>query len=66
MSLIIEDKDGYHFIVWSINRKAVKASNKISCNDVICGKKTCEGCVFSLEINNSYDRNLEDFKIIQS
>lgn len=65
MSLVIKDKYGYSYIVWSINRRAVEKLKKVSCNDVICGKKTCEGCVFSLKVDNSYDRSLEDFEILQ-
>lgn len=65
MSLIIKDKEGYSYIVWSSNRRAVEAFNEVCCNDVICSKKSCVGCVFALEIDNSYDRPLSDFEIVQ-
>lgn len=64
--MIIKDKAGMQYLVWSINKKEILSTNKISCSEIICGKSKCDGCIFALEINGSYNRELSDFEIVKN
>lgn len=58
--MLIKDKKGMLYLVWSINKKKIFQTNKVNCSDVICGKKTCDKCMFKAS-----DIGLSEFEIIK-
>lgn len=58
--MIIEYKNNVKYLVWSIDKERIFKSNKVNCGNVICGKKSCDKCIFEL---NEID--LSEFKILK-
>lgn len=57
--MLVEDKNMIRYLVWSSDKKEILESNKISCGNIICGRKSCKNCIFEI---NSVD--LSEFKFI--